>query len=124
MRAAPEQQMISDIHCMIAAGQDLDWIDAQGATLVRRGARTQTRQRSSLYRWGSVRGLGPPPDPLWDQGWLPLDYGELAGWAQLLGEERTLSKSGAWEPRGGAWLCRSPLLSPSFSFTSNARCPS
>lgn len=24
---------------MIAAGQDLDWIDAQGATLVRRGAR-------------------------------------------------------------------------------------
>ncbi|XP_057386166.1 protein phosphatase 1 regulatory inhibitor subunit 16B isoform X3 [Balaenoptera ricei] len=33
-RAAPEQQMISDIHCMIAAGQDLDWIDAQGATLM------------------------------------------------------------------------------------------
>lgn len=28
--------MITDIHCMIAAGQDLDWIDAQGATLVRR----------------------------------------------------------------------------------------
>lgn len=37
MRAAPEQQMITDIHCMIAAGQDLDWIDAQGATLVRNG---------------------------------------------------------------------------------------
>jgi hypothetical protein len=36
MRAAPEQQMVSDIHCMIAAGQDLDWIDAQGATLVSR----------------------------------------------------------------------------------------
>lgn len=36
MRAAPEQKMISDIHCMIAAGQDLDWIDGQGATLVRR----------------------------------------------------------------------------------------
>uniref|UniRef100_A0A673V2U5 Protein phosphatase 1 regulatory subunit 16B n=1 Tax=Suricata suricatta TaxID=37032 RepID=A0A673V2U5_SURSU len=34
MRAAPEQQMIADIHCMIAAGQDLDWIDAQGATLM------------------------------------------------------------------------------------------
>lgn len=31
--------MISDIHCMIAAGQDLDWIDAQGATLVRRWVR-------------------------------------------------------------------------------------
>lgn len=41
MRAAPEQQMISDIHCMIAAGQDLDWIDAQGATLVRTGATTK-----------------------------------------------------------------------------------
>lgn len=39
MRAAPEQKMISDIHCMIAAGQDLDWVDAQGATLVRRRAR-------------------------------------------------------------------------------------
>lgn len=39
MRAAPEQQMIADIHCMIAAGQDLDWIDAQGATLVSRRAR-------------------------------------------------------------------------------------
>lgn len=36
MRAAPEQKMIADIHCMIAAGQDLDWIDGQGATLVRR----------------------------------------------------------------------------------------
>lgn len=36
MRAAPEQKMIADIHCMIAAGQDLDWVDAQGATLVRR----------------------------------------------------------------------------------------
>uniref|UniRef100_A0A6I8NG04 Protein phosphatase 1 regulatory subunit 16B n=1 Tax=Ornithorhynchus anatinus TaxID=9258 RepID=A0A6I8NG04_ORNAN len=34
MRAAPEQQMISDIHCMIAAGQNLDWTDAQGATLM------------------------------------------------------------------------------------------
>lgn len=39
MRAAPEQKMISDIHCMIAAGQDLDWIDGQGATLVRGRAR-------------------------------------------------------------------------------------
>lgn len=39
MRAAPEQQMIADIHCMIAAGQDLDWVDAQGATLVRRWAK-------------------------------------------------------------------------------------
>lgn len=38
MRAAPEQLMIADIHCMIAAGQDLDWIDAQGATLVSGGA--------------------------------------------------------------------------------------
>ena len=52
MRAAPEQQMISDIHCMIAAGQDLDWVDAQGATLVRRGAR--------LY-WAG--GLGPELRP-------------------------------------------------------------
>lgn len=34
MRAAPEQKMISDIHCMIAAGQDLDWIDGQGGTLL------------------------------------------------------------------------------------------
>lgn len=42
MRAAPEQQMIADIHCMIAAGQDLDWVDAQGATLVRIGAKTKT----------------------------------------------------------------------------------
>ena len=42
MRVAPEQQMISDIHCMIAAGQDLDWIDAQGATLVRTRARMKT----------------------------------------------------------------------------------
>lgn len=31
--------MVSDIHCMIAAGQDLDWIDGQGATLVRKPAR-------------------------------------------------------------------------------------
>lgn len=39
MRSAPEQKMVSDIHCMIAAGQDLDWIDGQGATLVRKPAR-------------------------------------------------------------------------------------
>lgn len=47
MRAAPEQQMIADIHCMIAAGQDLDWIDAHGATLVRTWASTKTSQNGS-----------------------------------------------------------------------------
>ena len=79
MRAAPEQQMISDIHCMIAAGQDLDWVDAQGATLVRRGARLDWAgglrpeprpagaERGQHWvevkptQWGPVRSLGLPP---------------------------------------------------------------
>lgn len=47
MRAAPEQQMIADIHCMIAAGQDLDWIDAHGATLVRTWTKAKTGQNGS-----------------------------------------------------------------------------
>lgn len=51
MRAAPEQQMIADIHCMIAAGQDLDWIDAQGATLV--------------STWARRVGLGAQHQPSW-----------------------------------------------------------
>ena len=64
MRAAPEQQMISDIHCMIAAGQDLDWVDAQGATLVRRGVRLD---------WAG--GSGPEPRPAgaeWGQHWVEV----------------------------------------------------
>lgn len=65
MRAAPEQKMISDIHCMIAAGQDLDWIDGQGATLVRSwgrgqvvwvGGKNQKRDQLGLNRvWFLVR---------------------------------------------------------------------
>ena len=86
MRAAPEQQMIADIHCMIAAGQDLDWVDAQGATLVSRwaggpglgGSVPEPRRAGTagaqhlvevkLIQLGPVRGLEPPPDRLWGQG--------------------------------------------------------
>ena len=64
---------------MIAAGQDLDWVDAQGATLVRRGARLDWAggsgpeprlagaERGQHWvevkptQWGPVRSLGLPP---------------------------------------------------------------
>lgn len=36
MRAAPEQGMVDDISEMIARGEDLNIIDAQGASLVSR----------------------------------------------------------------------------------------
>ncbi|MEJ1279019.1 protein phosphatase 1 regulatory subunit 16B [Cricetulus griseus] len=53
MRAAPEQKMISDIHCMIAAGQDLDWIDAQGATLLDKSLLRSPAQLNT-EEWGQV----------------------------------------------------------------------
>lgn len=78
---------------MIAAGQDLDWIDAQGATLVRRGARLdwagggsgpeprpartklgQCRWRPSLYSWGLSMALDLPH--LLGPG-VPLECGKL-----------------------------------------------
>lgn len=74
MRAAPEQQMIADIHCMIAAGQDLDWIDAHGATLVRTWARTKTSQGGSGPAHGgthtSVVGASVSSQPVFC--WLPF----------------------------------------------------
>lgn len=67
---------------MIAAGQDLDWIDAQGATLVKRWAALvwargsgpeprpsraevgQHLREAKPIQLGPVRGFGPPPAPL------------------------------------------------------------
>ncbi|XP_028642408.1 protein phosphatase 1 regulatory inhibitor subunit 16B [Grammomys surdaster] len=76
MRAAPEQKMISDIHCMIAAGQDLDWIDGQGATLLHiAGANGYLRAAELLLDHGVRVDVKD-----WD-GWEPLHA--AAFWGQM-----------------------------------------
>ncbi|KAL1766054.1 phosphatase 1 regulatory inhibitor subunit 16B isoform X1 [Sigmodon hispidus] len=76
MRAAPEQKMISDIHCMIVAGQDLDWIDAQGATLLHiAGANGYLRAAELLLDHGVRVDVKD-----WD-GWEPLHA--AAFWGQM-----------------------------------------
>uniref|UniRef100_A0A8D0JSR0 Protein phosphatase 1 regulatory subunit 16B n=1 Tax=Sus scrofa TaxID=9823 RepID=A0A8D0JSR0_PIG len=92
MRAAPEQQMISDIHCMIAAGQDLDWIDAQGATLLHiAGANGYLRAAELLLDHGVRVDVKD-----WD-GWEPLHA--AAFWGQMQMAELLVSHGASLSAR-------------------------
>ncbi|XP_060140160.1 protein phosphatase 1 regulatory inhibitor subunit 16B isoform X2 [Globicephala melas] len=91
-RAAPEQQMISDIHCMIAAGQDLDWIDAQGATLLHiAGANGYLRAAELLLDHGVRVDVKD-----WD-GWEPLHA--AAFWGQMQMAELLVSHGASLSAR-------------------------
>ncbi|XP_014702684.1 protein phosphatase 1 regulatory inhibitor subunit 16B isoform X2 [Equus asinus] len=92
MRAAPEQQMIADIHCMIAAGQDLDWIDAQGATLLHiAGANGYLRAAELLLDHGVRVDVKD-----WD-GWEPLHA--AAFWGQMQMAELLVSHGASLSAR-------------------------
>ncbi|XP_005392586.1 PREDICTED: protein phosphatase 1 regulatory inhibitor subunit 16B isoform X2 [Chinchilla lanigera] len=92
MRAAPEQQMITDIHCMIAAGQDLDWIDAQGATLLHiAGANGYLRAAELLLDHGVRVDVKD-----WD-GWEPLHA--AAFWGQMQMAELLVSHGASLSAR-------------------------
>ncbi|KAF6088984.1 protein phosphatase 1 regulatory subunit 16B [Phyllostomus discolor] len=92
MRVAPEQQMISDIHCMIAAGQDLDWIDAQGATLLHiAGANGYLRAAELLLDHGVRVDVKD-----WD-GWEPLHA--AAFWGQMQMAELLVSHGASLSAR-------------------------
>ncbi|KAM9589538.1 protein phosphatase 1 regulatory inhibitor subunit 16B isoform 2-T5 [Trichechus inunguis] len=92
MRAAPEQQMIGDIHCMIAAGQDLDWIDAQGATLLHiAGANGYLRAAELLLDHGVRVDVKD-----WD-GWEPLHA--AAFWGQMQMAELLVSHGASLSAR-------------------------
>uniref|UniRef100_A0A4W2D1U4 Protein phosphatase 1 regulatory subunit 16B n=1 Tax=Bos indicus x Bos taurus TaxID=30522 RepID=A0A4W2D1U4_BOBOX len=92
MRAAPEQQMISDIHCMIAAGQDLDWVDAQGATLLHiAGANGYLRAAELLLDHGVRVDVKD-----WD-GWEPLHA--AAFWGQMQMAELLVSHGASLSAR-------------------------
>ncbi|XP_048666906.1 protein phosphatase 1 regulatory inhibitor subunit 16B isoform X3 [Marmota marmota marmota] len=92
MRAAPEQQMIADIHCMIAAGQDLDWIDAQGATLLHiAGAHGYLRAAELLLDHGVRVDVKD-----WD-GWEPLHA--AAFWGQMQMAELLVSHGASLSAR-------------------------
>ncbi|XP_038606038.1 protein phosphatase 1 regulatory inhibitor subunit 16B [Tachyglossus aculeatus] len=92
MRAAPEQQMISDIHCMIAAGQNLDWTDAQGATLLHiAGANGYLHAAELLLDHGVRVDIKD-----WD-GWEPLHA--AAFWGQMQMAELLVSHGASLSAR-------------------------
>ncbi|XP_074148763.1 protein phosphatase 1 regulatory inhibitor subunit 16B [Sminthopsis crassicaudata] len=92
MRAAPEQQMITDIHCMIAAGQDLDWTDAQGATLLHIAGANGFLHAAELLLDQGVRVDVKD----WD-GWEPLHA--AAFWGQMQMAELLVSHGASLSAR-------------------------
>lgn len=84
MRAAPEQQMISDIRGMITAGQDLNRTDAQGASLLHiAGANGYIHAAEILLEHGAR------VDAKDSDNWEPLHA--AAFWGQILMAELLVS---------------------------------
>ncbi|XP_074868149.1 protein phosphatase 1 regulatory inhibitor subunit 16B [Carettochelys insculpta] len=92
MRAAPEQAMISDIQDLIAAGQDLNRTDAQGATLLHiAGANGYLHAAEMLLDHGARLDIKD-----WD-GWEPLHA--AAFWGQMQMAELLVSHGASLSAR-------------------------
>ncbi|XP_024057761.1 protein phosphatase 1 regulatory inhibitor subunit 16B isoform X2 [Terrapene carolina triunguis] len=92
MRAAPEQAMISDIRGLIAAGQDLNRTDIQGATLLHiAGANGYLHAAEMLLDHGARLDIQD-----WD-GWEPLHA--AAFWGQMQMAELLVSHGASLSAR-------------------------
>ncbi|TFK05980.1 GTP-binding protein 5 [Platysternon megacephalum] len=92
MRAAPEQAMISDIRGLIAAGQDLNRTDIQGATLLHiAGANGYLHAAEMLLDHGAQLDIQD-----WD-GWEPLHA--AAFWGQMQMAELLVSHGASLSAR-------------------------
>ncbi|XP_030067218.1 protein phosphatase 1 regulatory inhibitor subunit 16B [Microcaecilia unicolor] len=92
MRAAPEQQMISDIRDLIATGQDLNTVNTQGAALLHiAGAHGYTRASEILLEHGARVDIKD-----WDD-WEPLHA--AAFWGQMQMAELLVSHGASLSAR-------------------------